>query len=296
MSISEIRGTYTALVTPFNDDQSIDFEAFEKLIEFQIKNGIDGIVVCGSTGESATLSAKEKLSLIIKAVEHSNGRVPIIAGTGSNDTKESIDMTVLAKEHGADAVLLVSPPYNRPSQEGLYYHYKAIADAVDIPQILYNIPSRSGNNITASTQLALAKDCPNIIGTKEASGDWTQIMEIIQNRPKGFSVISGEDNLAVPLIAMGADGVIGVIPNYAPKQYKEAIDQALKGNAKRARRLHYKLNQLMLLNGIEMNPTPVKAALGIMGMLKPNYRLPILPMHEKNEKKLKRAMKRAKLI
>lgn len=296
MAISELRGTYTALVTPFDDEQSIDYNSFEKLINFQIDNGIDGIVVCGSTGESATLSAKEKLALIIKAVEFSAGRVPIIAGTGSNDTKESIDMTVLAKEHGADAVLLVSPPYNKPTQEGIYFHYKAIADAVDISQILYNVPSRAANNITATTQLLLAKNCPNIIGTKEASGDWTQVMEIIQKRPKGFAVISGEDNLAVPFVAMGADGVIGVIPNYAPAQFKEAIDQALKGNIKTARRLHYKLNELMNLNFMETNPTPVKAALGLMGMIKPNYRLPLMPMHEKNLKFYTKALKRAKII
>lgn len=296
MALTEIRGTFTALVTPFKDDGSIDFDKFKELIDFQIEGGIDGIVVCGSTGESATLSAKEKLSLMIDAVEHVNGRVPVIAGAGSNDTQETVSMTLLAKEHGVDAVLLVAPPYNKPTQEGLYHHYTAIAKSVDIPQIIYNVPSRSGVNIQAEIQLRLANENPNIIATKEASGNMDQVMEIIRKKPKGFAVLSGEDSLAVPLINMGADGVIAVISNYAPKEYSDAINQALKGNTKTAARLHYKLFDLMQLNFIETNPQPVKAALAMMGKIEENYRLPLVTMQPDTRKKLQKGLKKAKFI
>lgn len=292
----KVSGTYTAIVTPFNEDYSIDFDAFRELVNYQIDNGVEGIVVCGSTGESATLSAKEKLALIIDAVDQAKGRVPIIAGTGSNDTSASIDLTRMAKEHGAAAVLLVAPYYNKPTQEGLYYHYKTIAMACDIPQIIYNVPSRSGVNIQAEVVLRLAKEFSNIIAVKEASGNMDQVMEIMRKRPKGFAVLSGEDSLTVPLIAMGADGVIGVTPNYAPKEFSEMTRQALKGNIATARRLHYKLFELMQLNMVETNPTPAKAILSIMGKIKAIYRQPLLPIHDDNRKKLARALKRAKLL
>lgn len=291
-----LNGTYTALVTPFKKDLSIDFDKVKELIDFQIENGIDGIVICGSTGESATMTTKEKIALIVLAVEHAKGRTKIIAGTGSNDTAATIDLSLIAKESGADALLLVCPYYNKPTQEGLYYHYKQIADAVDIPQILYNVPGRSGVNMQAEVQLKLAKDCPNIIATKEASGNMDQVMEIINKKPKDFYVLSGEDSLTIPLIAMGADGVIGVIPNYAPKQFSEAVSHALKGNIKTAARMHYKLFDLMQLNFIESNPIPVKAALGIMGKIEENYRSPMFPIHQDNRKKLEKAMRKAKII
>lgn len=296
MSALDLRGTYTALVTPFKKDLSIDFDKFKKLIDFQIANGVDGVVVCGSTGESATMSNKEKIALIVSAVEHAKGKIKVIAGTGSNDTAATIDLSILAKESGADALLLVCPYYNKPTQEGIYYHYKAIAEAVDIPQILYNVPGRSGVNIQAEIQLILAKDCKNIVATKEASGNMDQVMEIIRKKPKDFFVLSGEDSLTIPLVAMGADGVIGVIPNYAPKMFSEAVNHALKGNIKTAARMHYKLFDLMQLNFIESNPIPVKAALGIMGMLEENYRSPMYPLHPDNRKKLERAMKKLKLV
>lgn len=296
MSALDLRGTYTALVTPFKKDLSIDFDKFKKLIDFQIANCVDGVVVCGSTGESATMSNKEKIALIVSAVEHAKGKIKVIAGTGSNDTAATIDLSILAKESGADALLLVCPYYNKPTQEGIYYHYKAIAEAVDIPQILYNVPGRSGVNIQAEIQLKLAKDCKNIVATKEASGNMDQVMEIIRKKPKDFYVLSGEDSLTIPLVAMGADGVIGVIPNYAPKMFSEAVNHALKGNIKTAARMHYKLFDLMQLNFIESNPIPVKAALGIMGMLEENYRSPMYPLHPDNRKKLERAMKKLKLV
>ncbi len=296
MAALELKGTYTALVTPFNKDLTIDFDRFKSLIDFQIENGVDGIVVCGSTGESATMSTKEKVALIISAVEHAKGRTKIIAGTGSNDTTATIDLSIIAKESGVDALLIVCPYYNKPTQEGLYYHYKQIADAVDIPQIIYNVPGRSGVNIQAEVQLRLAKDCPNIIATKEASGNMDQVMEIIRKKPKGFYVLSGEDSLTVPLIAMGADGVIGVIPNIAPKQFSDAVNHALKGNIKTAVRMHYNLFDLIQLNFVESNPIPVKAALGIMGKLEEYYRSPLFPIHPDNRKKIEKALRKAKII
>ncbi|MFW5662790.1 MAG: 4-hydroxy-tetrahydrodipicolinate synthase, partial [Bacteroidota bacterium] len=236
-----LRGTITAIVTPFKEDLSIDFDALKGLIDFQIDNGVDAIVVAGSTGESATLTPKEKMSLIIQAVDYSAGRVPIIAGTGSNNTQESIDLSLLAKEHGASAVLLVAPYYNKPSQEGLYNHYKAISEAVDLPQIIYNVPGRAGINIEADTQLQLAKDCDNILGTKEACGDLEQVMYIMNNAPEGFNLVSGDDALTLPIIMMGGSGVISVISNYAPRQFSDMVNAALEGNYGKAKKIHYQL-------------------------------------------------------
>lgn len=296
MPITELKGTYTALVTPFNEDLSIDFDSFKKMINNQIENGVEGLVVCGSTGESATLTTKEKLSLIVTALEESKGRVPVIAGTGSNNTQDTVDLSIVAKEQGVDALLLVAPYYNKPSQEGLYYHYKAVNHAVDLPQIIYNVPSRSGVNIQAEVQLKMAKDFKNVIATKEASGNMDQVMEILRRRPKDFAVLSGEDSLAVPLIAMGADGVIAVTSNYAPGQYSEAIRQALKGNIKTATRMHYKLFEMMQMNFIETNPIPVKAVCQYLGLIEhETYRPPLFPMHPDNKKKLEKAIKRAKI-
>lgn len=286
----DLKGTITALVTPFKEDLSVDIDNFKRLIEFQLEEGIDGLVVCGSTGESATLSTKEKLSLIITTVEQVNGRVPVIAGTGSNNTQDSIDLTLLAKEHGADAVLLVAPYYNKPDQEGLYNHYMAIAEAVDIPQIIYNVPGRSGVNILPEVQLRLAEEVPHIVATKEASGDIEQIMTIINNKPDDFLVFSGDDSLALAITLLGGDGVISVLSNYAPKQLSEMINAALKGNLKSARKMHYKLLELMMVNFIETNPIPVKTALSFMGYCDENFRLPLLPMKEQNLEVLKQIM------
>jgi 4-hydroxy-tetrahydrodipicolinate synthase len=290
------KGTITALVTPFREDFSIDFEKLKKLIEFQIEGGVDALVIGGTTGESATLSSKEKLALIIQSVEFSAGRIPIIAGTGSYNTAESIDMTVLAREHGADAVLLVAPYYNKPSQEGLYYHYKAIADAVDIPQILYNVPGRSAVNISAEVQLRLGEEFTNIVATKEASGNLEQIMEIIRNAPDNFNVLSGDDSISLPIILMGGTGVISVISNYAPKLFSECINEALNGNYDLALDLHYKLFDLMKLNFVEPNPVPAKTILSMMGMLDEVYRLPLIPITDFNREKLANAIKQLGLV
>jgi 4-hydroxy-tetrahydrodipicolinate synthase len=291
-----LKGTYTALITPFTNKGDVDFNALKALIDFQITGGVEGIVVCGSTGESATLSQKEKIAIITTAVEHAKGRTTIIAGTGSNNTQDTVDLTTIAKELGVAAALIVAPYYNKPTQEGLYYHYKTVADAVNLPQIIYNVPGRAGVNISPEIQLQLAKDCKNIIATKEASGNLDQIMNIIQNAPKDFTVLSGDDSLTLPVVYMGGHGVISVLSNYAPKMFSDAVRYAQKGDIKKANELHYKLAELMNLNFIESNPIPVKAALNIMGYCKDVYRLPLTPIRKENKVKIKEALKRAKLI
>lgn len=289
-------GTTTALITPFKDDYSVDFESLEKIIDYQIENGVDNILISGSTGESATLSAKEKQALIIKSVEHINKRVPVIVGTGSNSTQASVDMTIIAKEYGADAVLLVAPYYNKPSQDGLYNHFFAIADSIDIPQIIYNVPGRSGVNIHQEIQLKLAENCENIIATKEASGDFEQIMQIIKYKPDDFIVLSGDDAITLPLILLGAEGVISVLSNYAAKHFSECINLALDGKYSEALKIHYDLMELMALNFIETNPAPVKAAVNLMGLANDKLRLPLLSVSDENKKLIETEMKKLKLI
>ncbi len=295
MTDFSLKGTITAVVTPFNQDLTIDFHSFENIIEHQIANGIEGIVVAGSTGESATLSEKERLALIIKAVEISAGRTKIIAGTGSNNTELSIHLSTLAKEQGADALLLVAPYYNKPSQEGLYHHFAAIAESVDIPQIIYNVPGRSGVNINPETQIKLAEDFPNIVATKEASGDLEQMAQIMKYAPMNFSLYCGDDALAVPAIMLGAVGVISVLSNYAPKDFGNCIRFALNGEYNEAKKIHYKLLDLMQLNFVESNPVPVKAIMSIMGFCNDAVRLPLTPISAANKKALTKAVKAIKL-
>ncbi|HRP01328.1 MAG TPA: 4-hydroxy-tetrahydrodipicolinate synthase [Candidatus Kapabacteria bacterium] len=296
MSSHKFEGTITAIVTPFKKDLSIDFDKFKNLIDFQINNGVDGIVVCGSTGEAATMNHKEKLSLIITAVEHSNGRVPIIAGTGSNNTSDSIDFTFLAKEHGADASLLVAPYYNKPTQEGLYNHFRAIADSCDIPIMLYNVPSRSTINISAEIQLKLAEDYKNIIATKEASGNLEQMSEIIKHAPSHFHLMSGDDALALPIIAIGGKGVVSVISNYLPQQFSQMVKLALEYKIEEARQLYFKMLELMKINFVESNPTPAKAIMSKMGLLENHLRLPLMPITKHNMKVIVNIMESSELF
>jgi 4-hydroxy-tetrahydrodipicolinate synthase len=286
-----LQGTFTALVTPFKKDSSVDFETISKLIDLQIEGGVEGIVVCGSTGESATLSHKEKQAIIVHSVEYSAGRIPIIAGTGTNETDNTKALTLIAKEHGADAALIVTPYYNKPPQEGIFEHFRLIAESVDIPIILYNVPGRTATNMNAETQLRLAESCSNIVATKEASGDMNQIMQIIKNAPADFSVLSGDDSVTVPLISVGAKGIISVLSNYAPKQFSECIRLALKGKFKEAQKIHYSLFELMQLNFIEPNPIPVKYIMSLMGLVKEYYRLPLYPLKPESKKKIKQALK-----
>ncbi len=296
MSGKLFRGTYTAIVTPFNSDLSIDFEAFKKHLDHQIANGVDGIVVCGSTGESATLSTKEKVAMFTTAIEHVNKRVPIIAGSGSNNTQATIDLSLIAKELGADATLLVAPYYNKPSQEGLYNHYRLISEAVDMPHIVYNVPGRSGVNILPEIQLRLAEECENIVATKEASGDVEQIMTMVQHAPANFSVLSGDDAITLPLIAAGVDGVISVLSNYAPKMFSDLVNYALEGKFAEARELQYKLLDLMKLNFIEPNPVPAKTALQMMGMMEDRFRMPLMQITDGGREKIKNALQQVGLI
>lgn len=296
MSLTNISGTITALITPFKKKGDIDFKQLEDLIEFQIENGVQGIVVCGSTGESATLKPKEKQALIIKSVEFAADRIPIIPATGTYETELSRDLSIFAQEHGASGVLIVAPYYLKPTQDGLFEHYKIIADSLNIPVIIYNIPGRTGVNISAKTQLRIANSCKNVIATKEASGNLSQMMDIIAEAPKGFSVLSGDDSLALPLIAAGGKGVISVISNYAPKQYAECIDLAIQGKIKEAQKIHYSLYKLLELNFIEPNPAPVKYALSLMKMANDTVRMPLLPLKIENKRLLKAAMKEQNLI
>lgn len=296
MGAKKFEGTITAIVTPFKKDLTIDFDKFKNLLDFQIENGIDGIVVCGSTGEGATLSHKEKLSLIITAVEHVNGRVPIIAGTGSNNTADTIDLTILAKEHGADGVLLVAPYYNKPTQEGLYNHYEAIATHCDIPIILYNVPSRTNVNISSAIQIKLANDFKNIVATKEASGNLEQMSEIIKHAPPHFHLLSGDDSLTLPIISIGGKGVISVISNYLPKQFSDLVNSALKNKIKEARALHFELLEMMNINFIEPNPIPVKAIMHKLGLIDNHLRLPLMSITKHNLKVIVNIMEKSGLF
>ena len=291
-----MQGTYTAIITPFLADGAVDFDGLKKLIDFQAENGVDGVVVCGSTGESATLTYKEKVALILRCVEYAQGRIKIIAGTGSNDTQITHDMTLAAKEYGADAALIVAPYYNKPTQEGLFEHYRITAESVDIPIILYNIPGRSGVNINAETQLKLAETCSNIIAVKDASADLELMMTVIKYAPAHFSVLSGDDYLTLPLIALGAKGVVSTISNYAPKLFSDMVNLALKGKLKEAKKIHYSLFELMKLNFIETNPIPVKTLMAKLGFTEDVFRLPLLPMTKVNKEKLFNAAKEAGFI
>ncbi|MGA2297259.1 MAG: 4-hydroxy-tetrahydrodipicolinate synthase [FCB group bacterium] len=292
----KLQGTITALVTPFKKDGSIDFASFDKLIDYQVENKIEGIVICGSTGESATLTLKEKMALIVHTVEYAAGRILVIAGTGSNETEQSLNMTHYAYEHGADAVLLVVPYYNKPTQDGLFEHFRLIAHSVDIPQILYNVPGRTGTNMLAETQVRIAEECPTVIGTKEASGNLEQMMQIIKHAPNHFNLLSGDDVLTIPIISIGGKGIISVIANYAPKDFGECVRLALRGKYSEAMKIHYQLFELMKLNFIESNPAPAKCALSLMGKIKDSIRLPLLPVSIENKKKIKEALIKAELL
>lgn len=291
-----LQGTYTALITPFKKDGAVDFPSFKKLIELQIKNKVDGIVVCGSTGESATLTMKEKQALFIEAVKYAKGQIKVIAGTGTNETETTLALSIIAKEVGVDGVLIVAPYYNKPSQQGLYEHYRLIAEKIGIPLIIYNVPSRTAVNILPETQLKIAESCPNVIGTKEASGDIEQMMEIIRNAPSNFSVLSGDDALTLPAISVGAKGVVSVISNYLPKKMVTMVKNALSGKFDQAMKLHYEMYELMQLNFIESNPVPVKTALALLGLTKEVFRMPLLQMSSENKSKLKSALKKAGLL
>jgi 4-hydroxy-tetrahydrodipicolinate synthase len=289
------KGSMVALVTPFDAQGRFEEEVYRQLVEFQIENGTDAIIPCGTTGESATLDYKEHDRVIRVCIEQVNKRIPVIAGTGSNSTAEAIELSQHAKEMGADGVLLVSPYYNKPTQEGLYQHYKKIAETVALPQVLYNVPGRTGMNMEAQTTIRLA-EFANIVAIKEASGNVTQASEIIAAAADKIDVISGDDFLTLPLMACGATGVISVTANIAPKQVKAMVTAIYAGNWAEAKRLHLQLLDLHQAMFIESNPVPVKTSLELMGKLEAHVRLPLVPMQAASLAKLTAVLKKQGLI
>ena len=281
-------GVITALVTPFRNGE-IDEERFREHIERQIEAGVDGIVPVGTTGESATLSYAEHKRLIRIAVEQARGRVPVIAGTGSNNTAEAIELTQAAKEAGADAALLIAPYYNKPTQEGLYRHYKAVADAVALPQILYNVPSRTASDIRPETVARLAEH-PHIVGIKDATADMTRVLETLARVPKEFAFLSGDDATVFPFIACGGRGVISVVSNIAPRTMKALVDAALRGDWEEARNWQMRVMPLVRALFVRSNPMPVKAACAMLGWMEPEVRLPLVPLDAEAEGLLRRVL------
>jgi 4-hydroxy-tetrahydrodipicolinate synthase len=297
MKLDWMRGCATALVTPFKSDGSIDEDQMRALVDRQIKGGVRLLVPCGTTGESATMTEEEDARVIAMTIDVARGRARVIAGAGSNSTASAIDYSKRAKEAGADAVLQVAPWYNKPTQEGLYAHFRAIAEAVpDVPIMLYNVPGRTSSNIAAQTTLRLARDCENIVAVKEASGNLSQIMEILRARPDGFAVLSGDDAVTLPLIALGAEGIVSVASNEIPDLMSQMTNFALDGNWSEARALHYRLLPLMENNFIESSPGPVKAVMAMMGLLKENFRLPLVPVTEKSRARLREVIAELGLI
>jgi 4-hydroxy-tetrahydrodipicolinate synthase len=290
------RGTGTALVTPFKRDGSVDEVVLRELVDRQLKAKIEALIPVGSTGEGATLSESEQASVIEMVVNEVNGRVPVIGGASANATGKAVALAKEAKHRGVDAILSVAPFYNKPTQEGIYQHFSAIADAVELPIVIYNVPGRTASNIEAATCLRLAEEIPYIAGVKEASGNLAQIMEILRHRPAGFGVWSGDDNLTLPLIALGADGIISVVSNESPAEFGSMVRWALKGRFDKARELHYRLLPLMNVNFIESNPIPVKAAMAMMGLMEDHYRLPLTALTDASRPRLEQALKSLKLI
>ncbi len=287
--MSIFRGAFVAIVTPFIDGQ-IDEQGLIDLIEFHIANGTHGIVPCGTTGESATMSHEEHHRVVELTVKTVNGRVPVLAGSGSNSTAEAIDLTTNARNAGVDGVLMVSPYYNKPSQEGLYQHYKSVAEAVDVPIILYNVPSRTSSNILPQTVARLAQ-IENIVGIKEASADLNQISQIIKLCPDDFSVLSGDDFTSMPTVLIGGTGLISVTSNVAPRDMADMIDAALAGDLAKANQMHYKLFPLMQAMFYDTNPVPAKKSLEIMGKIKSGTpRLPLCSMDDDALARLKGAL------
>lgn len=276
-----LKGTGVAIVTPFHDSGTIDFTCYASIIDHVINNGVNYIVVLGTTGESVALSKDEKIAVADFVIDYANGRVPIVLGVGGNNTQEVINTIKYLNFEGVEAILSVSPYYNKPQQQGIYEHYKEVAVASPVPVILYNVPGRTSSNITAQTTLKLAHEFRNIIGIKEASGNLPQIMEIIRSKPKNFLVISGDDILALPMISMGADGVISVTANAFPAEWSYMVNLLRQGKFKRAREIHYKLLEINNLLFEDGNPSGIKAALDILGLCSNNLRLPLVKVNQK---------------
>jgi len=289
--MKKFRGTGVAVITPFKNDTSIDFTALGNIVEHVIKGGIDYIVGLGTTGETATLTKIEKQAIISFLVEKIDKRIPLVIGIGGNNTQELVNFIREADLTGVDAILSVAPYYNKPSQRGLFMHFKTIANSTKLPVILYNVPGRTSSNISPETCIDLAKECDNIIAIKEASGNLKQIMEIIMNKPKDFLVISGDDSLAVPIISVGGEGLISVLANAYPAETSEIVSQALKNNYKTAREVSFKMMEMTDLLFVEGNPSGIKAALASMNLCENNLRLPLVPVSTQTMDKIEKARK-----
>jgi len=295
LNITNLKGCGTALVTPFKADQQIDETALIKLVEYQLKERIDFLVPCGSTGESATLNFKEQLRVIEIVKNTADGKVPVIAGAGGYDTKKVIETAKEVEKLGIDALLSVTPYYNKPNQEGLYQHFRTVAESVQIPIFLYNVPPRTNTNMLPETVLRLA-EIENIVGIKEATGDINQISDQAMLYPDDFIMLSGDDANTLPLIALGGKGLISVASNEIPGLMTEFVHLCLEGKFKDARKMQKRIYPLMKANFLEVNPIPVKFALSMMGMIEENYRLPLVPMSQPNKEKMKKILTDLDLI
>jgi 4-hydroxy-tetrahydrodipicolinate synthase len=295
MDLNRYRGTAVAMVTPFKADGSVDEDALARHVTWLIEGGVETLVPCGTTGESATLTAEEQRRVIALTVKAARGRAAVMAGAGANDTREAAARARAAAEAGADAILSVSPYYNKPTPSGLRAHYEAIAKAAALPVFVYNVPGRTGSNVRPDTLFRLA-EIENVVGVKEASGDIEQVMTIIERRPAGFLVLSGDDALTLPILALGGDGIVSVVANEAPDLMSRMVRAALAGDMGVARELHYRLLPLMQANFVESNPIPVKTALELLGRMPAHFRLPLVPMSEQGVVTLRAALGRAGLL
>jgi len=285
----DIRGCGTALVTPFRKDGTLDLDALRRLVQFQLRAGIDFLVPCGTTGETPTLEHAEYLAVVRTVIQEVAGKVPVIAGVGGNNTRKLIDLAAEVRGLGVQGILSVAPYYNKPTQEGLYQHFRAIAESTDLPIILYNVPGRTSSNIEPATVARLSQ-ISNIIGIKEASGSIVQQMEVLAAVAQGFRVLSGDDAFTFPLMALGGVGIVSVVSNEIPGEMTRLAHLLLEGKLGEARQLHFNLLPLMQVNFIETNPMPVKAALAMMGMIEEVYRLPMVPMKAENRAKLEKVL------
>ena len=294
MNPHDLRGCGTALVTPFRDNGTLDEAGLRGLVKRQIAGKIDFLVPCGTTGESPVLSAEEHLRVVEITLEEAKGRVPVVAGAGGNNTKRVAEQIRSLERLGVDGILSVSPYYNKPTQEGLYQHYRALADSTALPILVYNVPGRTGSNIEPKTLLRLA-EIPNILGVKEASGNLPQIEEILQVVPSRFKVFSGDDALTLPMMALGSCGVVSVVSNVVPGEMAVLVSLCGAGDFAAARRIHRRLYPLMQVLFVETSPIPVKAALAALGLIQPVYRLPLVPMQPENRAKLERILESLQL-
>jgi 4-hydroxy-tetrahydrodipicolinate synthase len=289
------QGSFVAMVTPFRNG-SVDEVKLRELIEFHITNGTDGLIPCGTTGESPSLNHDEHRRVVEVVIEAARGRIRVIAGTGSNSTTEAISLTKHAERAGAAGALVVNPYYNKPTQEGLYRHFRAVAESVAIPILVYNIQSRTAVNVETDTLARLVRDAKNVVGVKEASGSLDQMSQVIQACGPDFSVLSGDDNITLPLLAIGGSGVVSVIANILPRETADLVHAALDGDWKRARDLHYRLFPLARAAFLETNPIPIKEAMAMAGMIEPEFRLPMCRMSDANREKLRAILKTYALV